>query len=54
MKKIYMEPTTVVVKIKATQIFAMSKVDEPTQATSGNLSRRGDIDFDFEDFDEEY
>ena len=51
MKKTYINPTTQVIELKTRQSVLLNASGE-TNATSGNLSRRNDIDFD--DFDEEY
>lgn len=52
MKKIYMIPTTKVVKIQTAKMIAQSIPMNAQDAQGPGMSRRGDIDFD--DFDEEY
>ena len=53
MKKIYKTPTTNVVKVELTHMIAISTIGD-TDATSGNLSRRGssvwDEDEEYEDY----
>ena len=53
MKKIYKTPTMNVVKVELTHMIAISTIGN-TDATSGNLSRRGnsvwDEDEEYEDY----
>ena len=53
MKKIYMIPTTQVIKLQTANLMAGSmKFGGDTNATSGNLSREGDFWDDDNDYDE--
>lgn len=52
MKKIYMSPTTKVVKIQTEKMIAVSTVDMyATDATSAGMSRESNSDWDDEDDD---
>lgn len=52
MKKIYKTPTTNVVKVELTHMIAISTLGN-TDATSGNLSRRGRSVWDDEEEDDD-